>query len=74
MIVDVSHTSDDTTIQAIELSQAPVIFSHSGSRKIYDHPRNVPDEILELFKKKEDGVLMIDYVSVFVKLVFALKE
>lgn len=66
-MVDVSHTSDDTTRQAIQLSKAPVIFSHSGSRSIYNHPRNVPDDILHQFKEKEDGLFMVDWVAEFVK-------
>jgi membrane dipeptidase len=46
IMVDLSHTSDETAIQAIALSKAPVVWTHSGARSIWDHPRNIPDAIL----------------------------
>lgn len=46
MMIDLSHTSDETAVQAIALSKAPVIWTHSGSRSVWQHPRNVPDLIL----------------------------
>ncbi|KAL9931912.1 hypothetical protein V8E36_009227 [Tilletia maclaganii] len=68
VIVDVSHTSDDTARQAIELSEAPVIFSHSGSRVLYNHIRNIPDDVLRLIPTTgaKDGVVMVPAVSEFV--------
>ncbi|KXJ87925.1 membrane dipeptidase [Microdochium bolleyi] len=48
VMVDLSHTSDATARQALALSRAPVVWTHSGSRAVWDHPRNVPDDILEL--------------------------
>jgi membrane dipeptidase len=48
IMVDLSHTSDETAKQVIGLSKAPVIWSHSGSRTKWDHPRNVPDDMLKL--------------------------
>jgi len=48
VLVDLSHTSDDTMRQAIEVSEAPVLFSHSSARSLCDVPRNVPDDVLEL--------------------------
>ncbi len=46
MVVDASHASDEALEQMIELSATPVILSHSGTNDVYDHPRNVPDELL----------------------------
>ncbi len=46
MLVDVSHTSDDTTAAVLEVSSTPVIASHSGCRAVCNHPRNLPDELI----------------------------
>src|SRR5262249_3740725 len=48
VLVDLSHTSDDTMRQAIDVSEAPVLFSHSSARTLCDVPRNVPDDVLDL--------------------------
>lgn len=50
MIVDLSHTSADTMRAAINASSAPVIFSHSGARGVFNHERNVPDDVLDMLK------------------------
>lgn len=47
MMVDLSHVSEDVMHQSIELSEAPVIFSHSSAKAVFDHPRNVPDDVLK---------------------------
>jgi membrane dipeptidase len=65
MMVDISHVSINVMKQAIETSDAPVIFSHSSSRTIADHPRNVPDEVLRMLPAK-DGVVMVNFFSGFV--------
>ena len=46
VMVDLSHVADDTMRDALRISRAPVIFSHSGARAICDHERNVPDDVL----------------------------
>ncbi|KAH8827962.1 membrane dipeptidase-domain-containing protein [Flagelloscypha sp. PMI_526] len=69
MLVDVSHTSDETTKQAIKYSKAPVMWSHSSARAIHNHVRNVPDDILAMIGKgegKKDGVIMVNFAPDFV--------
>ena len=51
VMIDISHPSKQANIQAIKLSKAPVIASHSGARALADHSRNLDDEQLELIKK-----------------------
>ena len=65
MLVDLSHVSPDTMEDAIRVSQAPVIFYHSDARALNDHPRNVPDNILQLLPKN-GGVIMVTFVPGFV--------
>jgi len=62
MMVDVSHVSDGTFWDALRASQAPVIASHSACRAVFDHPRNLSDEMLRALAAK-GGVVMINYYS-----------
>lgn len=64
ILVDVSHASDDVVDQAVQLSKAPIIASHSGARAIYDHPRNLDDGRL---KKIADAGGVICINSVYLK-------
>lgn len=60
-MVDISHVTDDCARQVLELTRAPVMFSHSNSRAVFDCPRNVPDHILDLVPAN-GGVVMITFV------------
>lgn len=68
IMVDLSHTTPATMKQAIELSEAPVVWTHSGARALWDHPRNVPDDILALIGDgpgKKDGVIQSIFFPLF---------
>jgi membrane dipeptidase len=65
MLVDLSHVSPDTMADALRVSTAPVIFSHSSAKALANVPRNVPDDILAQLPKN-GGVVMVTFVPGFI--------
>ena len=66
MLVDISHVSPETMKDALRISRAPVIASHSSAYTIAQHARNVPDEVLKLVAAN-GGVVMANFFSGFVE-------
>ncbi|MHB0962594.1 MAG: dipeptidase [Gemmatimonadaceae bacterium] len=65
MIVDLSHVSPATMSDALNVTESPVMFSHSPARALSDHPRDVPDSILVRLKQN-GGIVMVTFVREFV--------
>jgi len=64
VMVDISHVSDKTFYDALEVSKAPVIASHSSVRAIANHPRNMTDDMMRALARN-GGVMMINYHAAF---------
>jgi membrane dipeptidase len=73
MLVDLAHVSPAVMSDALDVAEAPVIFSHSAARALVDHPRNVPDSILARLGKN-GGVVMVTFVPQFVSVEFKAWE
>ncbi len=65
MLIDLSHVSPDTMRAALQVSEAPLIFSHASARALDDHPRDVPDDVLRLVASN-GGVVMVTFATSYV--------
>src|SRR5882672_5425651 len=65
MLVDVSHVSDETMSDALDVSKAPIVASHSSARALSDVPRNIPDDLLRRIAKN-GGVVQVNFYSYFI--------
>lgn len=64
MLVDLSHVSAQTMRDALQITEAPVMFSHSNARALAAHPRNVPNDVLQM-TKENNGIVMVTFVETF---------
>ena len=64
MMVDIAHTSPATMHQVLDVSRAPVIWSHAAAKALVDHPRNVPDDVLERLDEN-GGIVMVTFIPSF---------
>ncbi len=65
MLIDVSHVSDKTMSDALDVSKAPIFASHSSARALSNVPRNIPDDLLKRIAKN-GGVVQVNFYSLFV--------
>ncbi len=73
MMVDISHVSDETFRDCVEVSQAPLIASHSSARALTNVPRNLTDDMLKAMAKK-GGVVMINFYNGFINTEYAKQD
>ena len=64
MLVDISHTSPETMNDVLDVAEAPVIWSHASARGVFEHARNVPDQVLRRLPAN-GGVVMVTFVPQF---------
>jgi membrane dipeptidase len=65
IVPDVSHVSDDAVLHVLEVARIPIVASHSSSRALCDHPRNLPDNLVREIARK-DGVVMANAYPAFI--------
>ncbi|MBM4187452.1 MAG: membrane dipeptidase [Gemmatimonadetes bacterium] len=65
MVVDISHVTPKVMHDALDVTEAPVMFSHSSAKALTNHPRNVPDDVLARMKAN-GGVVMVTFIPAFV--------
>jgi membrane dipeptidase len=65
MMIDLAHVSPDVMRQVLDISKAPIVFSHSNARALADHPRNVPDDVLDRVPAN-GGIVMATFVPDFI--------
>lgn len=61
MIIDCSHVSEECARQVLRLTRAPVMFSHSNIKAVFDCPRNVSDDVIDMVREN-DGIIMVTFV------------
>ncbi len=73
LILDGSHASDDTVRDMLALSTTPIILSHSGPKGVYDHPRNLPDDLIQAVAAA-GGVIQINALGAYLERLTATPE
>jgi len=73
LILDGSHASDDTVRDMLALSTTPIVLSHSGPKGVYDHPRNLPDDLLKAIAA-DGGVIQVNAYGAYLEALTATPE